>query len=361
MNKHDILLLQQIKGYPLVTITLPTHRTAPENQQDPIRVKNLVKQAVDRLLSEFSKREVEPILRNLDQVANQIDYRYAQDGLAIYVHRDFGRLFYLPFAPKERVIIDESFFTRDLVFALNRMTRYWVLVLSEKPTRLYEGVRESLTEVQTEGFPMIHEGPGGEEPLPGGFGVRKSHIRDEYHRKFFRQVDQALKPFLADDPLPLVAVGIDRYLAFFNEVSSHKEHILTTLTGNHDQTPPHELGKLVWPLVELNLGEERKRSLLKLEKAIGERKVVTTIGEIWRYAQEGRGHHLLVEENFHYAAKVDPSGLTLLPAEDATAPEVLDDAVDEIIEAVLAHRGQVTFLEDGLLSEHQRIALILRY
>ncbi|MCX8061943.1 MAG: hypothetical protein N3D16_05130 [Anaerolineales bacterium] len=38
-----------------------------------------------------------------------------------------------------------------------------------------------------------------------------------------------------------------------------------------------------------------------------------------------------------------------------------DDAVDEIIEAVLAHRGQVTFLENGLLSEHQRIALILRY
>ncbi len=361
MNKHDVLLLQQIKGYPLVTITLPTHRTAPENQQDPIRVKNLVNQAVDRLLNEFPKREVEPILRNLDQIANQIDYRFAQDGLAMYIHQDFARLFYLPFPLRERVVIDESFFTRDLVFALNRTQRYWVLVLSEKPTRLYEGIRDALNEVQADGFPMIHEGPGGEEPLPGGFGVRKSHIRDEYHRKFFRQVDQALNPFLADDPLPLVVVGVERYLAFFNEITSHKSHILTTLTGNHDQTPPHELAKLVWPLVELNLNEERKRSLLDLEKAIGERKVVTTIGEIWRYAQEGRGRLLLVEENFHYPAKVAESGLTLLPAEDPTAPDVLDDAVDEIVEAVLAHGGQVIFLEDGLLAEHQRIALILRY
>lgn len=361
MNKHEIFVLQQIKGYPLITITLPTHRTAPEHQQDPIRVKNLVNKAVDRLLSEFTQREIEPVLRNLDQIANQIDYRYVQDGLAIYVHQDFSRLFYLPFPLKERVIIDQSFFTRDLVFALNRTQRYWVLVLSEKPTRLYEGTRDLLTEVQAENFPMMHEGPGGEEPLPGGFGVRKSHIRDEYHRKFFRQVDRALKPFLVNDPLPLVVVGVERYLAFFDEITSHKGQILATLTGNHDQTPPHELAKLVWPLVELNLKEERKRSLLDLEKAIGERKVVTTIGEIWRYAQEGRGQLLLVEENFHYPAKLDDNGRTLLPADDPNAPGAIDDAVDEIIEAVLAYRGQVTFLEDGLLSEYHRIAMILRY
>lgn len=361
MNKHDLMVLQKIQGYPLVTLTLPTHRTMPENKQDPIRVKNLVTQTVNRLLNEFDKREVEPLLRNLEQAAAQIDYPHVLDGLAIFVHHDFFRLFYLPFPLKERGIIAETFYTRDLVFALNRLQRYWTLVLSEKPTRLYEGVRDSLTELEEEGFPMLHEGPGGEEPLPGGFGVRKSQIRDEYHRKFFRQVDQALKPFLADDPLPLVMVGVDRYLAFFNEVSSHKDQILTTLTGNHDQTPAHELAKLVWPLVELNLSEQRKQSLLELEKAIGERKALTTIGEIWRYAREGRGRLLLVEENFHYPAKVDQSGLTLLPADDPTAPGAMDDAVDEIIEAVISHGGQVRFLADGLLAEHQRIALVLRY
>jgi hypothetical protein len=58
MNKTDLQLLQAISGYPAVSILLPTHRTSPANKQDPIRVSNLVRQAADRLLQEFSKREV---------------------------------------------------------------------------------------------------------------------------------------------------------------------------------------------------------------------------------------------------------------------------------------------------------------
>lgn len=361
MNRREVHLLQQIKGYPCVTITLPTHRTSPDNRQDPIRVKNLVKQATERLLSEFNKREIEPLLVRMEQLANDIDYPRTLDGLAMFVNRDFARAVYLPFTLKERVLIDEGFFTRDLVFAMNRTPRYWVLALSEKLTRLYEGTRDDLIEIQDGGFPMIHEGPGGEQPLPGGEGVNKSACRDERHRQFFRQVDAALKPFLAADPLPLAVVGVERFLAFFNEVSSNKSAIVATVTGSHDRTPPHELAKLVWPAVKASLAEQRRRVFAELDHAIGERKFVSTVGEVWRYARDGRGRLLLVEEDFHFPARVDESGRHIAPAEDATAPGVIDDAVDEIIETVLDKQGQVVFVDNGSLQAHQRIALILRY
>jgi len=134
MNRLDVQLLQSIRGYPAVSILLPTHRRSPDNLQDPIRVKNLVQQATERLLAEFSKRDVEPLLARLEALVARIDYRYTLDGLALFVNRDLAREFYLPFAVKERVIIGETFATRDLVLALNRSPRYWVLVLSEKPT-----------------------------------------------------------------------------------------------------------------------------------------------------------------------------------------------------------------------------------
>jgi hypothetical protein len=361
MNRHEVKLLQQIEGYPAVTITIPTHRKAPENQQDPIRMKNLVEQAKKRLLEEFNKREIAPLLERLDQVAESIDYQNTLDGLALFANRDFSHAVQLPFTLKENVNIGSTFLTRDLVFAMNRTPRYWALVLSEKPTRLFEGVRDTLIEVQEDGFPIIHEGPGGEQSLPGGFGKKKSAYRDEYHRQFFRQVDAALKPFLADDPLPLVVVGVDRYLAFFNEVSNHTDAILTTLQGSHDKTSPSELAKLVWPLAKAAIAEQHQKVFSELDKAVSEEKVASTISDVWQMASDGRGSLLLVEKDFHFPARVDETGRLITPADDATAPDVIDDAVDDIIETVLSKQGRVEFVENGELETHQRIALVLRY
>ena len=244
MNQHEIHLLQQISGYPALTITLPTHRTSPDNRQDPIRVKNLVDQAASRLLAEFSKRDIAPLLDRLEKLTAEIDYRNTLDGLALFVNRDFARAVKLPFTLQERVHVGDTFLTRNLVYAMHRTPRYWVLALSEKPTRLFEATRDDLIEIQEDGFPIRHEGPGGEQSLPGGFGIKKSAYRDEYHRKFFRQIDANLKPFLADDPLPLAVVGVDRFLAFFTEVTTHKDAIISTVRGSHARTTAHKLGQL---------------------------------------------------------------------------------------------------------------------
>jgi len=361
MNRHDIHNLQQFSGYPSLTITLPTHRTSPDNRQDPIRLKNLIRQATERLRSEFGKSEIEPLLSRLENLAANVNYRHALDGLVLLVNRDFDAKYYLPFSLPERVVVADNFLTRDLVFAMNRTRRYWVLVLSEKPTRLFEATRDTLSEVQEGGFPLIHEGPGGELPLPGGFGVRKSAYRDEHHRQFFRTVDNALKPFLAEDPLPLVVLGVNRFLAFFNEITAHKEYILATLNGSHDKTSSSNLAKLVWPLAENGLAKKREKYLTELDRAVGEQKVASTIGEAWRLANEGRGKLLLVEEDFHTPGRLDDTGINILPADDPTQPGVIPDVVDDIIETVLSKQGQVVFTQNGQLMAHQRIALILRY
>jgi hypothetical protein len=361
MNRHEVRLLQQIRQYPSVTITMPTHRTAPENRQDPVRLRNLAVEATNRLLGEFSKRDIDPVLTRLDRLVAEVDFRNTTDGLALFVNQDFARITYLPFPTKERVVVDETFATRDLVYGLNHSSRYWVLVLSEKPTRLYEGANDTVVEIQDEGFPMTHAGRGGESALPGGKGVRRSALRDEVHRQFFRQVDNAFKPFYTDDPLPLVVVGVDRYLAFFSELSAHTGAVAGTIQGNHDKTSAHQLSQLTWPLIEQHLAQQRQDALNRLERAMNERKFASTVGEVWRLSLEGRGDTLLVEEDYHYPAHVDESGLHITPADDAAAPGVIDDAVDEIIETVIDKGGQVIFLPNGDLEQHQRITLILRY
>lgn len=357
MHRQEITRLQQIRGYPALSITLPTHRTSPENRQDPICLRNLAKQAKDLLLAEFSRREIEPVLKRLDELVASVRFRYTLDGLVLFVNQDLAEKYYLPFSVPERVVVADTFLTRDLVFAMNRTPRYWVLALSEKPTRLYEGTFDTLVEIREGGFPLVHEGPGGEQSLPGGFGVRKSAYRDEHHRQFFRTVDAALAPFMVEDPLPLAVVGVNRYQAFFNEITAHKDFIIATLTGSHDKTSALRLAKLVWPLVEAGLVEKRTQYLDELEKAINERKVAFDLDEIWRHAHEGRGRLLLVEEGFHYYAQPDESGLRLVPSDEPAAP----DAVDDIIEIVLGKQGRVVFTAAGQIVAPYQIAMILRY
>lgn len=361
MNRKDVQQLQSLSDPVSLSILMPTNRSYPDNQQDPIRLRNLVTEATNRLVAQYGKYEVESLLTRLEALTAQIDFRNTLDGLALYVNRNFSCHYILPFPLKERVILDETFATRDLMFAINRTPRYWILVLSEKPTRLFEGVRDALTEIKEGEFPMTHLGPGGAESLPGGFGIKRSGIRDEYDRQFFRHVDEAFGPFFANDPLPLAIVGVKRNLAFFDEVSKHNKSTLCTLEGSHDKTSPHELGALIWPLVLESLAIQRKEIFTKLEKAIGARLFASGIQSVWQAAHEGRGAILLVEQGFHTSARVDSTGINLIPADNLAERGVLDDAVDELIEITLAKGGQVVFTEDGTLELHQRIILILRY
>lgn len=340
---------------------LPTHRTWPENQQDSLRLRNLIAEASTRLLAEFPRREIETILAKLDELTQAIDYRYLLDGLAIFVNQEYAKKFVLPFPIRERVIINHTFATRDIIFALNRTQPYWVLVLSEKPTRLYQGLNNHLEEITEDDFPMFHLGPGGAESLPGGFGIKKSAYRDEYDRKFFRHVDAALSGVVSERSLPLVLVGVERNLAFFLEVTQNAGLVTASLQGSHDSTPAPELAELVWPLVKSQIAIKRQEALEELEISAASGRVAAGVNAIWTNAIDGRGALLLVEQNYHYPAHLEDDGRVLLAAADTTEPNVIDDAVDEIIEIVLAKQGRVMFTEDGQLDKYGHIALILRY
>src|SRR5215831_17557368 len=86
IHHSDLRQLQAVNEYPSVSILTPTHRTSPDNKQDPIRVKNLVAEAKNRLLGEFSAREMEPVFIRLDGLVDGIDYEHLLDGLALYVN-----------------------------------------------------------------------------------------------------------------------------------------------------------------------------------------------------------------------------------------------------------------------------------
>jgi hypothetical protein len=362
MNRSDIQQLQSVRGFPAVSIYAPTHRTYPDNQQDPVRVRNLVKEAKERLARESEDREVARSLsETLDTLVETIDFEHSLDSVAIFAGSGVAEVYYLPFRLEPRVVIDETFATRNLVYALNRSPRVRVVSLNEKPTRVFEGVHGHLEEVVDNRFPLVNQGPEGAGPVKGT-PHGNSALRDERHREFFREVARRLSAIHAADPLPLVLVGIGRYQAFFREVARDlAEQVIANVEGSHDKTPVHELGAKVWPLV-LDWVESRKAEhLTALEKAGGAGRSASGLEPVWRAAKEGRGAHLLVEKGFEQPARVSDDGRSIEVGAGDGGPGSLDDAVDEVIETVYSLGGDVSFVEPGALQNHQKIALILRY
>jgi hypothetical protein len=361
MNRADVRALMATRGRPAVSIVCPTHRTAPANAQDPIRLRGLIGEARDRIIEEYGKRDAAAVIERIEQIGSDIDHQHTLDTLVIMATADESHIFHLPVREDARVIVDETFYTRPLVRALNRTPHYHVLVLSEQPTRLFEGFGDAVVEVRGGGFPLAHGGPGDESRLPDGWGVNKSAVRDEHHRRFFSDVGARLSSIQGDDPRPVVLLGVPRYLAFARETAGLGDRVIGTVEGSYDRASAHEISQLTWPVVEAYLADRRSRAAEDLAAAVGTGRFASTLERVWQMAVDGRVDRLMVEKGYSQPGTITHDGRRIRPTAAADAPGVVDDLVDECIEAVIERGGEVVFVDDGTLTEHGRIGSILRY
>ena len=355
LNTQNVARIQQVRGYPAVSILLTGGST---RQGDGARLAGLVETAAARLFKEFSRPEVQPLLDDLAVLAAAAAIPRPGRSLALFANRDLVTVVALPMAVRERVIVDETFATRDLVHALLRSPRYRVLVLGADVTRLYAGIGAVLVEVIGDGFPLLGvDGTGDEQPR---YGVDRSAVRDARLRRHLHAVDAALAGHLRDC-WPLLVVGADRRLSLFRQHSRHRAHLTDTSPGTFERRSTAELAQAIWPSVAQMVGRRQQQAMAELDRATGFRRCAFGVHQVWARANEGRGALIVVEENYAYPARIDPHLNDLVPADDVEHPDVIDDVVDEIIEIVLAHGGRAVIVPDGTLPSQAHLAMTLRH
>ena len=214
---------------------------------------------------------------------------------------------------KARVVIDATFATRDLVFTLNRAPRYRVLVLTEKPARLFEATTNVLTEVTDKPFPMVHKGPGGASKLPGGQGINRSAVRDESHRHFFRKVDERSPQSRRKTPCPWwswASIATWRFTRKSPKTPTRSSGLWPAATTTRAPAP--------WASKSGRSSRRERRSggrvpLVRLSEAVSLNRHASGIDQVWRAAFENRCQTLLVETDFEHPADLSPEGDRLLP------------------------------------------------
>ncbi len=191
-------------------------------------------------------------------------------------------------------------------------------------------------------------------------GPAEPALTDIQLRQLFLKVDRHFAHYYEQDPLRLVVVGDERDQSIFASVTAHKKVIIGRVDGDYAATSLHDLGKIVWAIVKDVLAGASKKAMYELEAAVSARRIASGLAAVGQLATSGRGTTLLVEEDYHVRGSIDKTDDSLTMSSDVDIREVFDDAVDVIIEDVLATGGHVVFLKGGALVKLQRIALILR-
>ena len=362
LNLATIKTIQSKRAWPSVTITLPTYRTSPDNQKDSIRLKNQVKEAVERLQNEFGKRETADLVAQIEALADAVDHEYNLDGLVIFASSDYAELFKLPYRLPERVAIDNNFLTRDLVFAMKRSPLYWLAVLSEQGTRLFIAQKDQLQEVHAYGFPMSVSS----EAASANPSQDISHVRDQIMTDLMRQAGQGIDEALKNLPAPVVVAGVDRNIGHYKDGAANQADVLLYVAGGYTDQSEHELGQLIWPQVKDVLAEARQQIFADVGNARGNNRFLGGLNECWKAAVDGRIDTLLVGEDLSIPACLSEDGRSVEPIDNpaAAGENAYADIIDEMIEHVMAADGKVVFVDAGSLSEfnpQRDLAAITRY
>jgi Bacterial archaeo-eukaryotic release factor family 3 len=337
MNRALLFDLQRRQMYPSVTVLMNTTPGVPLDATEIAMARRLIDHVCQRLDGDVADDLRTDLVGRLVELAEGQVGEPAGYALALCVSPEYNAAVRLGVRVEERVVIDDSFATRDLVADLNRTARYRVVTVSDRTTRLLLGDRTRLVEVRTEVWPMQRGGRS-----------RTSWARDVARN--LGEEDSLL-------PLPTVLAGVDRTLR--STIAPGLFDTIGLIPGNHDRTSWTDLHNAAWPLVSDWLRADGQRAIDLLGQARSTGRFAAGIDEIWSLARVGRVETLVVEEGFALAVRITNGRIE--PAGDRESPDVVDDVVDDVIEAVLRYNGKAVLVPNGELHAHERVAAVLRY
>lgn len=167
----------------------------------------------------------------------------------------------------------------------------------------------------------------------------------------------AQHPGLAVEQPRLILIGPDPVVSTFRSQSQNTRRLAGTVSGNLAKAPLSDLARRLTPVLDQYLHSRQDEALHHPEQRDREGRVAAGIQAAWLAVRHERPEMLAVEESYFYPVRLSDDGDVLTSAEDIESPDVIDDAVDELIEHALQRGAWVALTADGALGAYRRVAL----
>ena len=314
---------------------------------------------VERELKEnYSAEITNLIMQKLKAIVGSLNYNTHKHSIAIYVSPVFEKVLYLDIAVEQKIIIDESFEIRDLVYSKKQLHKYLVLHISGKESRIYLGNSTSLVRIVSNTPESVNAYANDLPEKVANFSDLSAR-KEVMMEKFLKHIDNSLNIILQAYQLPLFVLGTERILGHFKSLTKHAGLVVDYIPGNYEDISFEELKVVLAPSISDWKKVKQKDILNRLDEAASKKKLAFGIKDVWKEAMSKKGRLLVVEKNFQYAAHLG-SGANLLEAleEPYNKFSYIRDAVDDVMEKVLENGGDVEFVDTEVLKGYGHIALI---
>lgn len=381
-------LLDLKSSGPYISLYQPTHRQHPDNKQDPIVFRNLVKQIEDSLTVGHSKESIEKALAPFHELAADANFwNHTADGIAVFGTDDFFRVMHLHRPTAELAIAADSFHIKPLLRVLQSADRFQVLSLSRHAVRLFEGNRDHLDEVvlspdvptrasdvmgdelpeRVGRIRSVGASPAGNRDSGGAVagGIRYSHggkdeVIDQQTERFFRTADRAITEFHSKPSgLPLLLAALPEHHAMFRAVSHNALLLEDGLEVNSEALSVDQLRSLAWKVIEPIYIHRLAGFVDQFEAASNAHQGSADLSDVAAAAAAGRVRVLLLEADRQIPGRIDLKTGALHHA-DLQHPGV-DDMLDDLAEQVLRTGGEVIMVPAQRMPGATGLAAIYRF
>jgi len=354
-------IMEAIHYRPALSIILPIEPHISLKAEMNHMLKIATDKAEQELQQYYPAEECQLILARLRHITADLDIPVKKKGIAIYISPLFEKVFYLDSPVEEKLIVDESFEIRDLLYSAKEDIKFILLILSGLESKVFLGDSTALTPLKSNIPESIYAYVTDTSERVSNFSDMAEH-KHIVIDKFLHHIDEELGNLINKYHLPVLVLGAEKIIGQFKKLSKHTTSVIDYIDGNYESFTATELRELINPYIAAWKVKSQNDLPGRMEEAAGQYLLVTGIKQVWKDAHNGKGKLLVVEKNYRFAAQHGPEPDIIEPATEPYDHFLsIRDAVDDVMEKVLADGGDVAFAEDGALDRFDHIALIKYY
>jgi hypothetical protein len=290
IGREDLRFLAEKQSEFCVSLFMPTHRAGAEIQQDSIRLKNLLREAEEKLTAGGLRgADARDLLAPAGELLKDNDFwRHQGDGLALYLAPGEFYLYRLPLVLNELAVVAERFHVKSLIPVISEDGKFFVLALSQNEVRLFHGSRFSVSDVRMKKVPeslaealkyddperqlQLHTGTssrsGERSAIFHGHGVGTDDSKNNILR-YFQQINKGLHEILREEKAPLILAGVEYLFPIYREANTYKSLLDDGIAGNPEELSERDLHSRAWDLVAPHFLVKRQKAAARYIELAG--------------------------------------------------------------------------------------------